>query len=60
MPETSLSGRRTRTARNVRKSNELLFLMLIVAKLDKNNHNNEHVHYCLLHMNKYSLNERTQ
>ena len=33
MPETSFNGRRTRTARNVRKSNELLFLILIVAKL---------------------------
>jgi hypothetical protein len=35
MPETSLSGRRTRTARNVRKSNELFFLILIVAKLNE-------------------------
>lgn len=33
MPETSLSGRSTRTARSVRKSNELLFLILIVTKL---------------------------
>ena len=34
MPETSLSGRSTRTARRVRKSSELFFLMLIVAKLN--------------------------
>lgn len=33
MPETSFNGRSTRTARNVRKSNELSFLILIVAKL---------------------------
>ena len=33
MPETSLSGRSTRTARSVRKSNEVFFLILIVAKL---------------------------
>jgi hypothetical protein len=33
MPETSLSGRSTRTARNVRRSGELFFLILIVAKL---------------------------
>ena len=35
MPETSLSGRKTRTARKVRKSKELLFFMLIVANLNK-------------------------
>lgn len=33
MPETSLRGRSTRTARNVRKSIEVFFLILIVAKL---------------------------
>lgn len=33
MPETSLSGRRTRTARRVRKSNDVFFLILTVAKL---------------------------
>lgn len=34
MPETSLSGRNTRTARNVRRSNDVFFLILIVAKLN--------------------------
>jgi hypothetical protein len=33
MPETSLSGRSTRTARNVRKLNEVL-LILTVANLN--------------------------
>jgi hypothetical protein len=33
MPETSFSGRSTRTARSVRRSGELFFLILIVAKL---------------------------
>ena len=33
MPETSFNGRRTRTARNVRRSGELFFLILNVAKL---------------------------
>ncbi len=35
MPETSLSGRSTRTARNVRKLNEVFLLILIVAKLNR-------------------------
>jgi hypothetical protein len=35
MPETSLSGRRTRTARSVRRLNELFLLILIVTKLKK-------------------------
>ena len=33
MPETNFNGRNTRTARNVRRSKELLVLMLTVAKL---------------------------
>jgi hypothetical protein len=39
MPETSLRGRSTRTARNVRKSIEVFFLILIVAKLKKKDSN---------------------
>lgn len=36
MPETNFNGRNTRTARNVRKSKELLVLILTVAKLNVN------------------------
>lgn len=55
MPETSLSGRSTRTARNVRRSGELFFLILIVAKLkteeEKQNRifNSENNLFFLLH-----------
>ena len=46
MPETSLSGRSTRTARNVRKSGELFFLILIVAKLKKRKHRDRKLDTC--------------